>query len=103
MAVVEVVFWLCVAALVWTHAAYPLLVATASRVHARRIRVDDSYSPTVAVIVAAYNEESVIERRIDNLRALDYPDGRLDIVVTSDASTDRTEGIAEAVGARGAA
>ena len=46
------------------------------------------------MIVAAYNEEAVIERRIENLRALDYPRGQLEIVVTSDASTDRTEEIA---------
>jgi glycosyltransferase involved in cell wall biosynthesis len=51
------------------------------------------------VIVTAYNEESVIERRIDNLRALDYPADRLELVVTSDASTDGTEALATAAGA----
>jgi cellulose synthase/poly-beta-1,6-N-acetylglucosamine synthase-like glycosyltransferase len=50
--------------------------------------------PTVTVIIAAYNEESVIARRIENLQALDYPRERLQIVVTSDASSDRTEAIA---------
>ena len=46
------------------------------------------------MIVAAHNEEAVIERRIENLLALDYPRERLEIVVTSDASTDRTEELA---------
>jgi cellulose synthase/poly-beta-1,6-N-acetylglucosamine synthase-like glycosyltransferase len=41
----------------------------------------------------------VIERRLENLRALDYPADRLRLVVTSDASTDRTEELAEAAGA----
>src|SRR5207237_7370312 len=50
--------------------------------------------------VAAHNEESVIQRRIENLRALDYATDRLEIVVTSDASTDRTEELAAAAGAR---
>ena len=50
----------------------------------------------MAVIVPAFDEESVIERRIENLRALDYPADKLEIVVTSDASTDRTEELAEA-------
>jgi cellulose synthase/poly-beta-1,6-N-acetylglucosamine synthase-like glycosyltransferase len=54
----------------------------------------------VAVIVTAYNEESAIERRLENLRALDYPPELLELVVTSDASTDRTEELAEAAGAR---
>jgi len=42
----------------------------------------------------------VIERRLENLRALEYPADRLELVVTSDASTDRTEELAEAAGAR---
>ena len=52
------------------------------------------------MIVAAYDEESVIERRVANLLALDYPAEKLQIVVTSDASTDRTEELAAAAGAR---
>ena len=56
--------------------------------------------PSVTVIVAAYNEETVIERRLENLLALDYPADRLEIVVTSDASTDRTDELVEAVAAR---
>ena len=48
----------------------------------------------MTVIVAAYNEEPVIARRIENLLELDYPRDKLEIVVTSDASTDRTEEIA---------
>jgi cellulose synthase/poly-beta-1,6-N-acetylglucosamine synthase-like glycosyltransferase len=56
--------------------------------------------PTVAVIVAAHNEEAVIERRLSNLQALDYPTDKLELVVTSDASTDRTEELAERAGAR---
>jgi cellulose synthase/poly-beta-1,6-N-acetylglucosamine synthase-like glycosyltransferase len=42
----------------------------------------------------------VIERRIENLRALDYPPDKLELVVTSDASTDQTDELAEAAGAR---
>ncbi len=95
-----VLFWGSLAALAWTHALYPLTVALASRVHSRRVALDDAYLPTVAVIVTAYNEESAIERRLENLRALDYPPELLELVVTSDASTDRTEELAQAAGAR---
>jgi cellulose synthase/poly-beta-1,6-N-acetylglucosamine synthase-like glycosyltransferase len=59
----------------------------------RRVRSADS-EPTVTVVVAAYNEESVIARRLENLLALDYPSDKLSIVVSSDASSDRTEEIA---------
>src|SRR5207244_7483487 len=54
----------------------------------------------VAVVVTAYNEEASIERRLANLRELDYPPELLELVVTSDASTDRTEELAAAAGAR---
>ena len=100
MIVAVVLFWGSLAALAWTHALYPVTVGLAARVRTRRVEVDDAYLPSVAVIVTAYNEESVIERRLENLRALDYPPELLELVVTSDASSDRTEELAEAAGAR---
>jgi cellulose synthase/poly-beta-1,6-N-acetylglucosamine synthase-like glycosyltransferase len=98
--VLEVVFWVCVAALVWTHAAYPLAARLLALVRTRSVRRDDAYLPSVALIVAAYNEEPVIERRLANLDALDYPRELLEVVVASDASSDRTEELAARGGAR---
>jgi cellulose synthase/poly-beta-1,6-N-acetylglucosamine synthase-like glycosyltransferase len=95
-----VLFWGSLAALAWTHALYPLAVTLVARVRTRRVAPDDGYLPSVAVIVTAYNEEGAIERRLENLRALDYPPELVELVVTSDASTDRTEELAEAAGAR---
>jgi cellulose synthase/poly-beta-1,6-N-acetylglucosamine synthase-like glycosyltransferase len=99
MIVLAAAFWLCAAALVWTHAVYPLTVAALARVRARPVRKGDDL-PSVTLIVAAHNEETVIERRVENLQALQYPPERLDVVVTSDASTDRTEELAMRAGAR---
>jgi cellulose synthase/poly-beta-1,6-N-acetylglucosamine synthase-like glycosyltransferase len=100
MTVAVVLFWGSLAALAWTHALYPVTVALAARIRTRRVALDDGYLPSVAVIVTAYNEESAIERRLENLRALDYPLELVELVVTSDASTDRTEELADAAGAR---
>jgi glycosyltransferase involved in cell wall biosynthesis len=100
VAIVKALFWASAGALVWTHAAYPLAARTLARVRPRPVLADDDLLPTVAVIVAAHDEEPVIERRVANLRGLDYPVDRLELVVTSDASTDRTEELAEAGGAR---
>src|SRR5256714_4007990 len=94
-----VLFWGSLAALAWTHALYPATVALAARIRTRRVALDDRYLPSVAVVVTAYNEESAIERRLENLRRLDYPPELVELVVTSDASTDRTEELAEAAGA----
>jgi cellulose synthase/poly-beta-1,6-N-acetylglucosamine synthase-like glycosyltransferase len=95
-----VLFWGSLAALAWTHALYPATVTLLARARTKRVALDDGYLPSVAVIVTAYNEEGAIERRLENLRALDYPRELLELVVTSDASTDRTEELAEAAGAR---
>jgi cellulose synthase/poly-beta-1,6-N-acetylglucosamine synthase-like glycosyltransferase len=93
--VVEILFWASIAAIVWTHAGYPVFAAAFARLRPRRVRAAD-VEPSVVVIVTAYNEEPVIARRIENLLALDYPKDRLEIVVTDDASTDRTVEIARA-------
>jgi cellulose synthase/poly-beta-1,6-N-acetylglucosamine synthase-like glycosyltransferase len=97
--VVEVLFWLSLGALLWTHIAYPAVAVFAARLSRRRLGGAE-HAPSVAVIVAAYNEESVIERRIANLRELDYPSDKLEIVVTSDASSDLTETLAAGMGVR---
>ena len=100
MIVAVVLFWGSLAALVWTHALYPATVALVGRLYNKCVALDPEYLPSVAVIVTAYNEEGSIERRLENLRALDYPPELLELLVTSDASTDRTEELAEAAGAR---
>jgi cellulose synthase/poly-beta-1,6-N-acetylglucosamine synthase-like glycosyltransferase len=93
------VFWVAAGLLVWTHVAYPAVAMLLARaVHRRRPLGGDL--PTVTIVVAAFDEESVIQQRIQNLRALDYPSDKVEFVVTSDGSTDRTEELAEAAGAR---
>jgi cellulose synthase/poly-beta-1,6-N-acetylglucosamine synthase-like glycosyltransferase len=94
VAVAKGVFWISLALLAWTHVLYPAFVGLLARLAPRQPRKAD-IEPTVAVIIAAYNEESVIAQRIENLLELDYPHEKLQVVVTSDASTDRTEEVAE--------
>jgi cellulose synthase/poly-beta-1,6-N-acetylglucosamine synthase-like glycosyltransferase len=98
--VVEAFFWVCFAALAWAHLLYPIAARLGAVSRTRLVRKNDAYVPTVAVIVAAYNEDSVIERRVSNLRDLDYPSEKLEVVVTSDGSSDRKEELAEMSGAR---
>ncbi len=93
MTVLVVLFWVSLALLAWTHVLYPALAAVLARIATRPVR-KQPIEPTVAIVIAAYNEEASIARRLENLLALDYPADKLEIVVTSDASTDRTEAIA---------
>ena len=95
----KTVFWTSLGALGWTHVGYPLLVAALAKVRARPVQQREQ-EPAVTLIVAAHDEEVVIERRLANLMALDYPPDKLEIVVASDASTDRTDDLVEAIAAR---
>jgi cellulose synthase/poly-beta-1,6-N-acetylglucosamine synthase-like glycosyltransferase len=95
-----IVFWVAAGLLLWTHALYPLVARVVARLRTRAVHRDDSALPTVALIIAAYNEESVIERRVRNALALDYPGDLLEVVVTSDGSSDRTDELAATAGAR---
>jgi cellulose synthase/poly-beta-1,6-N-acetylglucosamine synthase-like glycosyltransferase len=97
--VAKVLFWSSLGALVWTQAGYPLAAAALAQLRGRPVRKRD-IEPTASVIVAAHDEEDVIERRLANLLELDYPVEKLEIVVASDASTDRTDELVAAVAAR---
>jgi cellulose synthase/poly-beta-1,6-N-acetylglucosamine synthase-like glycosyltransferase len=96
--IAKVLFWSSLGALVWTQLGYPLFAAALARVRARPVRKRD-FTPFVSLIVAAHDEEDVIERRLENLLALDYPPDKLEILVASDASDDRTDELVEAMAA----
>lgn len=96
----HMLFWLSVAALFYTYAGYPLLVALVSAIRPRP--VDRApIEPTVSIIITAYNEELGLEVKLENTLALDYPRELLEIIVASDCSTDGTEEIARRFAARG--
>lgn len=86
--VLEAIFWICVGLLVYTHAGYPLLLAAVSRMRPAPVWPAVSPPPRVTFVVAAHNEAAVIEQKIHNARALDYPE--LELIVASDGSTDAT-------------
>ena len=98
--VVKVIFWTSLALLVWTHVAYPLFIALLARLRPRAVRDGDAL-PGVSLIIAAHNEEQVIEARLDNALALDYPRDLLEVVVASDGSTDATDRLVRGYADRG--
>lgn len=73
---------------------FPLAVFLLSAFVRRPVQ-KDAITPTVSLIVAAYNEEKVIEAKLRNIEALDYPYGRLEVIIVSDGSSDRTAQIVE--------
>ena len=98
--VMQVCFWLGAALLFYTYAGYPLLLALVSRVRPRPVRQAE-WLPHVSVIITAYNEERDLAVKLENTLALDYPAEKLEIIVASDCSTDRTDEIAKQHASRG--
>jgi GT2 family glycosyltransferase len=102
MTAVEVIFWISVGLLAYTHVGYPALLwllARGTRRGAEPPAVSEDALPTVSVIVAAYAEQNVIGQRVANLRALDYPPERVEVIVASDGSPDQTAQRAREAGA----
>jgi cellulose synthase/poly-beta-1,6-N-acetylglucosamine synthase-like glycosyltransferase len=91
--------WASLGLIAWTHAGYPLAAAAAASRSRFRPRPDGTHLPSVALVIAAHDEEEVIGARLDNALALDYPRDRLEVVVALDGSTDGTRAIAEERGA----
>src|SRR5947208_15469711 len=81
----------------YTFVGYPALMALLARLRPRRIVTDPDLQPKLSVVIAAYNEEDVIVRRLENLRASDYPPDRVELIVAADGSDDRTAALADSV------
>src|SRR5438105_1541261 len=108
-----IVFWVALLAVVHTYVLYPLVLFFTDAVsqagsawgylggHERRRPPAQLGLPTVSVLVAAHDEAACIARRLENLLAQDYPEGKLEILVGSDGSTDGTEEIVRRYASRG--
>ncbi len=85
-------FWLCFAITVYAYFGYAIWLWLYVRLRRRPI-FQGPVTPTVSIIIAARNEEANLPAKLENLRLLDYPRDRLQIVIASDGSTDQTAGI----------
>ena len=92
--VLEWILWCSAGAVVLTAIGYPLFLGIVGPL-VRRKPLRGTDEPTVTLIIAAYNEEAVIEKKLLNSLALDYPREKLEIIVASDGSTDRTHELVE--------
>ena len=93
----EVVFWISLSGLIYSYGLYPIAIWMCARLFGAKplppSEVPDDELPFVSVLIAAYNEDAVIDHRISNALKLDYPESKLEIVIASDGSTDQTNAI----------
>ena len=97
----KALFWGSSALIAYTHAGYPLLLWVLARACPARRELASAGGelPRVTLIVAAYDEQDVIAAKIRDALALDYPRDLLELIVTSDGSSDRTVERARSTGA----
>ena len=99
----EIVFWAAVGSVVYSYVGYPVLLFVLAGVaqarsdlvyllrRGNRRRVPrPQFQPRVALLLSAYNEEVVIETKVKNCLELEYPEGRLEILIGLDAPSDAT-------------
>jgi cellulose synthase/poly-beta-1,6-N-acetylglucosamine synthase-like glycosyltransferase len=90
--IAEFIFATAAFLLFYTYVGYPLFVTLLSFL--RPVRATDlKHTPTVSMLIAAHNEEAGIEKKLQQTVALDYPADKLEILVLSDGSVDRTDEI----------
>lgn len=99
----EILFWLSIGLIFYAHLGYPLCLLILDRLRGtaddRTDRRLSSTLPRVSLIIAAYDEEEVIEEKVANAFTLDYPRESLELIVASDGSKDRTVELARSAGA----
>ncbi len=99
-ATAQIIFGASVAALFYVYAGYPLLVYAVSRLRPKPVKRGE-YAPKVTVLITAYNEEKAVREKLKNTFEIDYPPEKLEILVASDGSTDRTDEIVRTFSNRG--
>lgn len=94
------IFWLAAGLLLNTFLGYPALLLFLAR-RRNRLHKRAPIQPSVSIIIAAHNEESLIGRKIQNCLELNYPEELREIIVASDGSDDSTVQVARSFGERG--
>lgn len=94
MGLIAIALFLASGLLIWQFVGYPVLMGfVALRTQPRKKNY--TFTPFVSIVVPAYNERAVIDRRIDNLVGLDYPDDKYEILVIESGSTDGTDAVVQ--------
>jgi poly-beta-1,6-N-acetyl-D-glucosamine synthase len=89
----KALFWICVVGVFYAYIGYPLVLFLLSPFIRKPVR-KSPIEPLVSVVIPAYNESRVIEAKLRNIAALDYPRDKLEVIVASDGSRDNTAELA---------
>lgn len=85
-------FWFLLSAILYCYFGYPFLLWAMAKIRPDPVHKTE-YEPTVSVVLSVWNEEDVIEAKLQNLLSLDYPKEKIEFLIGSDGSTDKTVSI----------
>jgi glycosyltransferase involved in cell wall biosynthesis len=87
----RILFYVSGFIILWAMIGYPLSLKLIGKLYKnRQLKKDYSHRPTVTVMIVAHNEEKVILDKMNNILELDYSEDKIEFMVSSDNSTDRT-------------
>jgi poly-beta-1,6-N-acetyl-D-glucosamine synthase len=94
---IQVLFWAGIFCVIYTYAVYPATIALLARIRGNSILAPrEDFSGSISVVLAVYNEEKTLQRRLDELCDLiKISDCQGEVIVVSDGSTDDTARIAK--------
>lgn len=99
MLTIKVLFWFFLLILFYSYLGYGMLIWVLLKFKKRPKQIrepkENSFEPAVTLLVAAYNEEGIIEEKIKNTLALDYPQDKLTLYFIADGSDDNTVSLIE--------
>lgn len=94
MIIVKIIFWTCVFVIFWANIGYPMSIIVLDKILKKKeLPKKLDYEPNVTIMVVAHNEEKVIKEKLENLLKIDYPKEKIEILISSDNSTDETNNI----------
>lgn len=100
----KIIFWLCLALVVYTYVGYGAvlyIILKVKNIFFRRettpiLPLDPQLLPDVTLMICAYNEADVIEEKMQNIRALNYPQDKLCVMWVTDGSNDNSNELLQA-------
>lgn len=100
----KIIFWLCLALVVYTYVGYGAvlyIILKVKNIFFRRettpiLPLDPQLLPDVTLMICAYNEADIIEEKMQNIRALNYPQDKLCVMWVTDGSNDNSNELLQA-------
>lgn len=90
----ETIFWICLFIVIYTFIGYGLvlflIIKLKRKWRGKKMEPEKGFTPSLTLIVAAYNEAAIIEEKIKNTLSLNYPANQLKIIFVTDGSSDNT-------------